>query len=93
MLYDILSPLVFLGSLGGIILVVSRIGLRVRREQIEYVIKRETSTTVNPDQILRPNQKSVQAFKSRIGLMKQTATQTVANTKNSWRAYKEKRQA
>lgn len=86
MLYNVLPPIVFFVSLGGIIVVISRVVLRLRQQQLatdlQSHIARVSRTRLNKVQdlagLLAPNQISVQSFKNRLSFL-------VHATKNSWR--------
>jgi len=77
MLYDVLPPLVFFASLGGIILVVSRVVLRIRKEQfadsLQATMHRaraaRSSKIEDLAQIIGPSKKSVRVIKNRIALI------------------------
>ena len=93
MLYNVLPPLAFFLSLGGIILVVSRVVSRIRREEWEADVKRQSEGVKTAAKKLAdlaafigPNQKGVRTFKNRIALvlhgLKKSATGTVAFFRN-----------
>lgn len=92
-LYDILPPIVFFASLGGITLVVSRVLLRLRhfqsggfgksrwtRNTIQKVSKKESLVDDDIDIILMPNRKGVQVMRSRIMLLQHTLAQSLRKT-------------
>lgn len=77
MLYNVLPPLIFFVSLGGTILVVSRVVLRVRRDQmsaeLQSHVTQVSKSRLNKVQdlagILAPNQISVHSFKNRMSFL------------------------
>lgn len=69
MLYDILPPLIFFASLGGVIVVMARVSMRARRQVTATMIAQAREAIVAaPEHILRPAQRSVQAIGSRLGM-------------------------
>lgn len=97
MLYDILSPLLFFASLGGILLIVGRVVIRIRREQLSTNIRSVAAHTpsglttswhssgTEVTQLLKPTQKSVHALRSRFALLWQMLKQSRESVV-SWRA-------
>ena len=85
MLYNVLPPLIFFMSLGGIIIVISRVVLRLRQQQLltdlQSHVTRVSRTRLNKVQdlagLLAPNQISVQSFKNRLTFL-------IHNSKESW---------
>src|SRR3989338_1056274 len=85
MLYNVLPPLIFFMSLGGIIIVISRIVLRLRQQQLttnlQSHVTRVSRTRLNKVQdlagLLAPNHISVHSFKNRLSFL-------VHNIKNTW---------
>lgn len=85
MLYNVLPPLIFFMSLGGIIIVISRVVLRLRQQQLatdlQSHVTRVSRTRLNKVQdlagLLAPNQISVHSFKNRLSFL-------VHNIKNTW---------
>jgi tetratricopeptide (TPR) repeat protein len=67
MLYDILPPVIFFMSLGGVILIVARVSLRARRAAFSAAVE-SAVTEPSPEEVLQPSQKSVQAMGSRVAL-------------------------
>lgn len=96
MLYDILSPLIFFASLGGILLIVGRVVIRIRREQLSTNIQSVAAHTPSAHtslwqpaskevtQLLQPTQKSVHAMRSRFAQVSQMVRQT-KDTLGTWR--------
>src|SRR4029079_1837483 len=79
MLYNILPPLFFFLSFGGIILVMSRVVMRVKRQQFSHAIKMEAQNTTSfasADHILNPGKAGVQLLKNRLSVLMHTARQT-----------------
>ena len=79
--YEVLPPLAFFVSLGGIILVVSRVMVRLRREQyansvqaaVAHVQSHRSAGLKDLAQIIGPSRKSVHVIKNRLTLLKSTA--------------------
>jgi tetratricopeptide (TPR) repeat protein len=89
MLYDVLPPLVFFTSLGGVILVVSRVVLRVRREQFSQEIQSSgTRAKAMDDRLLRAPGRGIYLVRNRLALAAQNVTQAVGQTR---RALQERR--
>lgn len=96
MLYDILSPLIFFASLGGILLIIGRVVIRIRREQLSTNIRSVAAHTPSAlssswqmgggevTQLLKPTQKSVHALRSRFALFGHMVRQT-KDTAVTWR--------
>ncbi|PIT98326.1 MAG: hypothetical protein COT71_01275 [Candidatus Andersenbacteria bacterium CG10_big_fil_rev_8_21_14_0_10_54_11] len=84
MLYNVLPPLIFFTSLGGIIVIVSRVVLRIQSNQRLQDIRRQSTQataakiekTKQLARLIGPNQKSVQAVKSRLSSLQQVTGQT-----------------
>lgn len=89
MLYNILPPLIFFSSLGGIILIVSRVVVRVRNQQLTNTIKQSVAAasarpirkTKQLARVIGPNQKSVRAMKNRLTLMTHTMRQSLSSVR------------
>lgn len=88
MLYNVLPPIIFFVSLGGIILVVSRVVVRMRRDQVAAELRSHMASVTNKPMrkvqdlagILGPKQISVQSFKNRISLLVYSVKQSVVKT-------------
>ncbi|MEX2055124.1 MAG: hypothetical protein WD972_02985, partial [Candidatus Andersenbacteria bacterium] len=105
MLYDILSPFIFFASLGGILLVVGRVVIRIRRQQFTTSIKSAGAFDVDSDnvlqsqtssqltQLLKPTQKSVQVFKSRVGVLGNMVSETRQGLTQGVRNWRERKEA
>lgn len=100
MLYDILSPLIFFFSLGGILLIVGRVVIRIRRQQFSTDLKSAAASTLAPasfgiggdteaSSFLQPTKKSVQLVKSRLGALRGSLVQSRATIAERWRNRKE----
>lgn len=83
MLYDILPPLLFFMSLGGIIAVISRVLLRIRRQEFSAAVQSQGASTAPVDhhQLLHPAGKKVNLVTNRISLMAGQVKSTVAATR------------
>ncbi len=104
MLYDILSPLIFFISLGGIILIVGRVVIRMRRSELQTNIKSSVAAGPSPvstmwqpgsrdvAQLLKPTQKSVHALRSRFGLLLHAVSQTRTGIR-AWRVARAEQKA
>lgn len=93
MLYNVLPPLIFFTSLGGMILVVSRVILRIQNQRITDEIK-STVAAVSDKQVQRskqlarvigPSQKSVHRIKNRLSLVSHSIRQSITAIKTSRR--------
>lgn len=82
MLYDIAPPLLFFGSLGGIILVVSRVLGRIRRRKFSRAIQAEGSRASEPAQeLLNPNESKITLMKSRLAAVGESLKASVRSLK------------
>lgn len=68
MLYDVLPPLTLFLSFGGVIVLVSRVVLRIRNQEFADQIQADVAsgTAVHEDSLLSPGTKGVQIVKNRI---------------------------
>lgn len=67
MLYDIAPPLLFFGSIGGIILLVSRVVSRIKRRQFSEAIQAEgRRPTKSAQELLNPNENKIKLMRSRL---------------------------
>lgn len=67
MLYDIAPPLLFFASLGGIILVVSRVVVRMKRLEFSEAIQTEGARVSRPaHQLLNPQESRIKLMQSRL---------------------------
>lgn len=86
MLYDFLPPLVFFASLGGVILVVSRVIVRIRRVQMHHSIESAAQPTAGRyspraedlARIIGPSKKSVLIIRNRLLLAGQVIKNALA---------------
>lgn len=83
MLYDVLPPLVFLTSLGGTILVVSRVMVRIRRQK--FAVAARAPRVRDLAVLLRPSQKSVHEIKDRLALVRHTVYDSVTKVRSELR--------
>lgn len=94
MLYNILPPAIFIVSFGGIMVIVSRAVMRMRKEAFvadvkSYAQPEEEAFSIKPGrgiseamEMLKPNQNSVQAIKSRLGLLKMSVSRAKESVRN-----------
>jgi len=77
MLYDILPPTVFMLSLGGIVVLLSRVVVRMQRAEVHASVRTAAEVPTSTGSVLRPAQKSVQAATNRaghaVGLLRRSA--------------------
>lgn len=88
MLYDIMPPVVFFGSLGGIILVISRVVTRLKRQEFSAAIQTEGAQSREAHQLLHPGESKVKLVKSRLTAAITTAKQSLQKVRqphSSWR--------
>ena len=83
MLYDVLPPLVFFTSLGGTILVVSRVMVRIRRQKFATAARAPRARDLAV--LLRPSQKSVHEIKDRLALVRHTIYHSVTKVRSELR--------
>lgn len=83
MLYDIAPPLLFFASLGGIILVVSRVVVRMKRLEFSEAIQTEGARVSRPaHQLLNPQESRIKLMQSRIAAAGTNLKQSLAFLKN-----------
>lgn len=91
MLYDVLPPLFLFGSLGGIIVVVSRVTMRMRKEQFSQHIQQSAATQETKEgPLLTPNVKGLHLFSNRIAVVPHVLKGGVGSTKK-WMAERKER--
>lgn len=96
MLYDIVSPVIFFLSLGGIILITSRVVIRIRRQQFAADLHSPTATPATSTSVfgvqsteavssfIQPSKKSVRVIGSRLDLFRQRIYDNVGAAR-AWR--------
>lgn len=82
MLYDVLPPLLFFASLGGIILVVSRVVLRMKRFELAQAIQVEGSASRSAHQILNPKESRIRLMRSRLTAAGVSVRESVSSLKS-----------
>jgi hypothetical protein len=94
MLYDILPPLFLFASLGGIILVVSRVVLRMRRQKLSHEIQSVATATEGPvdNKIFQPGKKGVTLVKNRLALIPHMLKSTIENVQGGVQDWAHRRQ-
>lgn len=95
MLYSVLPPLIFFVSFGGIILVVSRVVLRVRREDLSHAIRVEAASAISPlpEKLFHSGTVGVELLKSPFALLAKSSKQAVADVKTYWQTRQERKAA
>ncbi len=73
MLYDVLPPLLFFGSLGGVILVVSRVVARVRHAQFSQEVQAAGQQEPAQERLLGSSGRGISLVKNRLALIARTA--------------------
>lgn len=102
MLYDILPPLAFFLSLGGILLIVGRVVMRIRRQQFATHVQSFGTTASfasgsggraaaesQMQQLLQPTQKSVHMIRTRVGLLASIAVRARQDVAARWRSWRQ----
>ncbi|MEK7499073.1 MAG: hypothetical protein AAB649_00515, partial [Patescibacteria group bacterium] len=81
MLYDVLPPLLLFISFGGIIIVFSRVILRMRHVQFSEDIQAQVNSKIpiHEESLLKPDASGVTLVKNRLGNMLQVAGSSVAS--------------
>lgn len=96
MLYDILPPLFLFASLGGIIIIVSRVMLRVRRETFSREMRAAALApqplTKDQDAMFRPEAGKVQLVKNRLSLIPTMMAEAAAGVRETAHNLRERRQ-
>ncbi|MBI3256087.1 MAG: tetratricopeptide repeat protein [Candidatus Andersenbacteria bacterium] len=92
MLYNVLPPLIFFLSFAGIIIVVSRVVMRSRREAFSHSLRIQagSSSATMPEGLLNPGVANV-LLKSRAGLLLASIKNTVSGTKSYFANRKEQK--
>lgn len=93
MLYDVLPPLLLFISFGGIIIVFSRVILRMRHVQFSEDIQAEVDSTIpiHEESLLRPDQHGVTIVKNRLGHMMRVAGSSLTSFRNRRKEAKQKK--
>lgn len=98
MLYDVLPPLTLFLSFGGIIVLVSRVVLRIRNQEFVQQIEADVASNapVHEDSLLSPGTKGVQIVKNRIvhsvTSFRTNVAQSVTVARETIQSVREKRQ-
>ncbi len=84
MLYDVVPPLLFIGSLGGLIFIISRVVTRLRRHELSAALQSAATTksSSSPGQ-LRPAQSNIRLFSSRLSALKPLLSTIGVQTKKA----------
>ncbi|MGH9856717.1 MAG: hypothetical protein ACRD4B_02620, partial [Acidobacteriota bacterium] len=82
MLYDILPPVTLIASLGGIIAIVSRVVLRLRRQEFSEEMKAAalSSAVQAEDSVIRPSGRGITLVKNRLALIPAMLSETASAT-------------
>lgn len=91
MLYDVLPPLIFFSSLGGIVVVVSRVVVRSRREQFVLELKNQAAAVSDTDlhqpnrlaRLIGPAGKGLKVFSNPLSLVRSIMQTTASRTQQS----------
>lgn len=93
MLYDILPPLFLFASFAGIIIIVSRVVLRVRRQQFsEHVQSHGAVAAIPSNDVFKPEKQGVKLAKNRLSLIPQMIKNSGSNTKAYLQQRRERKQ-
>ena len=94
MLYDILPPLFLFTSFAGIIIIVSRVVLRVRRQQFSDQVQSHASVAAIParDDVFTPEERGVKLAKNRLSLIPQMIKNSGSSTKSYFQDRRERKQ-
>jgi Flp pilus assembly protein TadD len=83
MLYNIVPPLLFFGSFGGVIVILSRVLLRVRRQQTAAAMDQQSAIMQKaPDNLLMPATPGLQVMKSRMHVFASVGKKAVSSIRN-----------
>lgn len=83
MLYDVVPPLLFVGSLGGIIFIISRVVTRLRRHELTTALQSAATAHASaPPGQLRPAQSNIRLFGSRLSALKPLMSTIGVQTKH-----------
>ncbi|MDA1169029.1 MAG: tetratricopeptide repeat protein [bacterium] len=93
MLYDVLPPLLLFISFGGIIIVFSRVILRMRHVQFSEDIQAEVDSKIpiHEESLLRPDQHGVTLVKNRLGHMLRSVGSSIVSMKSRRQEAKQKK--
>lgn len=75
MLYDIIPPTVFVLSLGGVIVILSRVIVRMQRAEVSASVQSAATTRTSHQRLFSPSRRGVQAVTSRAVLARQFVQQ------------------
>lgn len=96
MLYNILPPLIFFASFAGIIILVSRIAMRARRQQFSHNVQQEahsTSSGIIPENLLNPARAGIELIKNPLGILVSNVKQSAGGIKTFWQGRRDRKQA
>ncbi len=93
MLYNVLPPLLFFLSFAGIIILVSRVVMRSRREAFSHSMRMQASsqTSIMPEGLLNPGVSSVELLRTRAGVVASGIKGTLSSTKEYWAMRKDRK--
>ncbi len=94
MLYDIMPPIIFFAAFGGIIVLVSRVVMRTRREEITETIHMEARNNVSvmPENLLNPGRGGVELLKNRVSAATSNIRESFAGAKTYLQTRKEQKE-
>lgn len=94
MLYEIVPPLLFFASLGGIILIASRVVVRIRQQELSHAIQTEGAlTTPDAGKLFHPKDKGISLFTNRVAVALRAARQSATAVAEAPTRLREARQA
>lgn len=83
MLYDVIPPLLLFTSLGGIVVVVSRVVMRMKRQELSHAIQAEGARVTRPaHKLLNPVDSQISLMKNRLVVIATSAAKSAASLKN-----------
>lgn len=93
MLYDIMPPLVFFASFGGVIVLVSRVVMRTRRQELAHTMHMQARRTTGtmPEYLLSPGRSGVELLKNRVSAAASNLRQSVRGAKTYWQTRRERK--
>lgn len=93
MLYNIVPPIIFFASFGGIIILVSRVVMRTRRAELSQTMHMQArhSAVSMPEHLLDPGRGGVELLKNRVSAAASSMRESLTGAKTYWQTRQERK--
>lgn len=93
MLYNIVPPIIFFAAFGGIIVLVSRVVMRTRRQELSQTMHMQTrsSSSATAANLLNPGRGGVELLKNRVSAAANNVRQSIVGAKTYWQTRQERK--